>query len=541
MTVQDNIQSLIRELEQILWQDRLKDHPEVSFLLERIRHYLLMGQSTLKNDDHFSIEQLSEMILHRLDSRWNDRILQVEVEKLHNQRDNLLKEIAILQQEKTAIFSNLSQELSPHKNLSFSSENPLTESVQSNLKPLLEELDFYADSLEHGIERMYRLGQQGETQFLAYLNRLQEKLELFLQAEKNNNKILTSDDWYLGLEIKNNQIEGYLFSFNAVENFTSYSFSELLNLANIQLFDHENLLENLKEKLKAFNHISDLPSVEVNNNIPLKTILDKIKAIVLISSSKWNNRDRNLLKNVIGENFDIGQGKEIIWLPKSMALTLSYVHHNLSNQASLFCVINLTETMTELSIVDLSQGISGIITKQLFYGIQGIDQDILCQLIYPQWSEKITPTFPLLPQPFPTPGIAEIAKRKSLQQSLKNNSLGSALIEASQLTRLILQQQEEFTSSLCQQSWFVNRNKMIEIIINPWIKSIHQKLEILLSKSNYSSDSIAYILLAGEGLNCFDYALIPWLTQIFPNGKVVEVEKQLKEGQLLAGLQDFLK
>ncbi len=547
MTVQDNIQSLIRELEQILWQDRLKDHPEVSVLLEKIRHHLLMGQATLKNNDQFQVERLSEMILHRLDNTLSDRILQVEIQQLHHQRDTLLEEIATLQQQKQAILSNFSPDLSTQTTLSPSSENSLnsnllTTSVDKNFQSLLEKLHLYSDSLEVGIERMYRLGQQGESKFLAYLNRLQEKLELFLQEEYTDSKAIMSQGWYLGFEIENNQIEANLFTFNSsAENFKSYSFSELLNLANIELFDHENLLENVKEQLTAFNQIIDISSITVDNNISLKTISEKINAIILIGSSKWTEKDRNLLKKNIREQLKLPQAKEIIWIPKPIALTLSYLPHKTLNKAPLSCVINLAETTTELSIVDLSQqGMSGIISQQLFYGIQNIDQDILCQLIYPQWSEKITPTFPPPPQPFPTPGIADIAKRKALKEYLKNNSLGNALIEASQLTRLILQQQEEFTSTLCQQSWSVNRQKMIERVFNPWIKSIHHKLEVLLSKSNYSSDSIAYIILAGEGISSFDYALIPWLNQLFPNGKVLEVEKQLKNDHLLAGLQDFL-
>ena len=228
MTVQDNIQSLIRELEQILWQDRLKDHPEVSVLLEKIRHHLLMGQATLKNNDDFPVERLSEMILHRLDSTLGNTVLPVEVQQLHNQRDALLEEIATLQQQKQAILSNLSQELSIQTTLSSSQENPLnsnflTTSADQNFQPLLDKLHLYSDSLEAGIERMYRLGQQGESKFLAYLNRLQEKLELFLQEEYTDSKAIMSQGWYLGFAIENNQIEAHLFTFNSsAENFKSY-------------------------------------------------------------------------------------------------------------------------------------------------------------------------------------------------------------------------------------------------------------------------------------------------------------------------------
>ena len=93
--------------------------------------------------------------------------------------------------------------------------------------------------------------------------------------------------------------------------------------------------------------------------------------------------------------------------------------------------------------------------------------------------------------------MPETAKRKALKEYLKNHSLGNALIEASQLTRLILQQQEAFTSSLAQKSWSVNRQEMIEKVINPWIKNINEKLTNLLYQSQYSRESISQIILAG--------------------------------------------
>ncbi|MDJ0731316.1 MAG: hypothetical protein QNJ33_15120 [Crocosphaera sp.] len=549
MTVQDNVQSLISELEQILWQDQLKAHPEVSILLEKIRHHLLLGQSSLKNHDDSQVERLSEMILHRVEQTLSDRILQGELEQLYHQRDSLLQEIATLEQQKQALLSSWFPELSTDRELSsLTAKNPkvnnLNQSLETQFKPLLEELHIYAESLQEGIERMYGLGQQGETKFLAYLNHLQEKLEEFLQEEKIKNRAIIGENWYLGFDIENNQIEGYLFTFysenNSLKQLKTYRFSELINLSDVKSFGHENILENVKEYLRMFDQSINTSSVTVENTLPLKTILEKIKAIVLICPSRWNERDRNLLKNMLRENLKLSQSKEIIWLPKSLALTLSHMSQNPLDKGLLCCVINLTESITELSIIDLSQGISSMITQQLFYGIQGIDQDILCHLIYPQWYEKTTLTFPLLPQPFPSCGMAETSKRKILKQSLDKNNLGNALIEASQLTRLILQQQEQFSSTLAQKSWSVNRQEMIETVINPWIKSIHEKLKLLLSQGHYSSDSMTHIIVAGEGIHSLDYALIPWLTRMFPNGKIIEAENQVKDSQILAGLNNLL-
>ncbi|MGK7956635.1 MAG: hypothetical protein AB4063_15505 [Crocosphaera sp.] len=550
MTVQDNVQSLIRELEQILWQDKLKEHPDVSILLEKIRHHLLMGQSSLNNNDDLQAEQLSEIILHRLEVGLGNHILPVEVQQLHHQREALLEEIAKLQQEKQAIVSTFSQKLSTQTTLSPSPKktckiNPITTSVDKDFQPLLEKLNLYSDSLEEGIERMYQLGQQGETRFLAYLHQLQEKIESFSNKQKEENRTITNDIWYLGLSIEGNQIEGYLFTFcsekKSLRKLEVYCLSELLRLCKLTVSAHENLLENVKEKLTAFNQMIELSFVKVAHDIFLKNILEKLKAIVLVGSSNWTKKDRNLLEKIVTENLKLSQAKEIIWIPQPIALTLSYTSQNISKEAPLSCVINLAGTTTELSIIDLSKvSISGIISQQLFYGLQSINQDVFCQLIYPQWAKKAPSMFSNFFQTFPTPGMAETYKRKTLKEHLKNNSLGNNLIEASQLTRLILQEQEYFTCSLLQNPWSVNRQEMIERVINPWIKTVNEKLKTLLSQGQHSRNSISQIILAGEGTNSLNYALIPWLTQMFPNGKVIQAEQPLKDGQLFAGLQDFL-
>ncbi|ACB50774.1 hypothetical protein cce_1424 [Crocosphaera subtropica ATCC 51142] len=549
MTVQDNVQSLISELEQILWQDKLKEYPEVSILLERIRHHLLMGQSSLENHYDIHAERLSEIILNRVDHKISDRILQGELQQLHYQRDALLQEIKTLESQKQTLLSNFVQELSTDRELSLSQiknsqVNYLNESLETDFQPLLEDLHLYSDALQAGIERMYRLGQQSETKFLAYLNRLQEKLELFLQDEKTKNKMMIPDDWFLGFDITTHNLSGYLFTYHitddSLEKIKCYSLSELVELCSLKLVNHESIIENVKEKLTALHHIFNDNSLKIENDISVKNIIENIKKIVLICPSRWNEKDRNLLKNLIVENFKISQFKEVICIPKPLALTLSNCSQHPSDNSVLSCVINLTETRTELSIVDLSQELSGTMTQQLFYGTQGIDQDILCYLIYPQWYDQITLTFPPVPQPLPTPGIAEISRRKILKQYLENNSLGNDLIEAAQLTRLILQEQEEFTSTLTQKSWSVNRQEMIKKVINPWIKTINEKLKIMLSQGQYSPDSITHIILAGEGINSLDHALIPWLTQRFCKAKVISAEKRVNDDQIFIGLNNLL-
>ncbi len=584
MTVQDNLQSLITELERVLWEDKLTNNPEVSLLLERIRHYLLMRQCTSENDYDIQAEKLTEVVLNRLDTSILHRVqpLQEELRQLHDQRQSLLQEIQSLEQQRKEMLSDFLQELSrgcyavlqqqlttTEKSSSQEQQSNLVE-LHSSLEPvfnsLFQELQTYSDSLQEGIERMYSLGQQGETRFLAYFNRLQQQLDLSFQESAKNREII-DDPWYLGIDLTNSKFTVVLFTWKGIGNsleglnfpsqnpsfikltnnncseyFTSHCLSKILKLDTIKVEQNNSFLDKFKQKLTHLNKVlnqSETQSLKLGNLL-LEKIVKKITKIVLICPSQWNEKDRCLLKNSILETLIISKSKGIIWIPKPMALTLSYAPQKPSDTSSFYLLFDLTETMTELSLIDISQGSSGIVTQGFSYGTKGIDQDILCQLIYPQWYEQITTIIVPLAQPFPNPGMADLLTRESLNKQLENYPLGTALLEASQLTRLILQQQETFASTIMQKSWSVHRQALSEKVIKPWIQQIDQKLKLLLSQGKKSPNYITKIIVSGEASASVNYDLFPWLTELFPDATLIAAEEQGKDELIFQGLGHLL-
>jgi hypothetical protein len=567
VTVQDNLQSLITELERVLWEDKLTNHPDVSLLLERVRHYLLMSQCISDNDYTIQAEKLTEVVLNRLDTSMIHRVqpLQEELTQLHEQRQSLLAEIKVLEEQRQAMLSNFLEDLSKSfydvlEQQSTTSEKSslietnsniieLTSSLETVFKPLLQELQSYSDSLQEGISRMYSLGQQGETKFLAYFNRLQQHLEPSIQPSTSKNMPILDDSWYLGIDLTKSKFTVLLFTFKKIAmgldgknnlpgTFNYYSLSKLLNISTLDLSKTDSLLDSYKQQLINLNNV--LNTAEQKNlkleDIPLQSILDKVVGLILISPSRWNEGDRNLLKNILLETLTISQGKDLIFVPKPIALTLSYTPQNTSKTPSLSLLFNLTETMTELSLIDISQGISGIINQRFAYGTKGMDEDILCQLIYPQWYEQITATIVPLSQPFPNPGMADLLTRESLNKQLENYPLGKVLLEASQLTRLILQQKEAFSSTIMQKSWSVNRQEMGENVIKPWIEQINNKLTLLLSQGKYSPNSITQIIVSGEAISSVNYGLFPWLTERLPDAILIQAEDDKKDEIIFQGL-----
>ncbi|MEA5536010.1 hypothetical protein [Crocosphaera sp. XPORK-15E] len=545
MAVQDKLQSLITDLERVLWEGQLAENPEVLILLERVRHYLLLCQAGAM-DENFDTqaEKLTNMVLTRLETSLNQWLqpLQGELEQLHHQRQSLLQEIQTLEQQRQEILSEFLAKLSTHCDNSLPEPLEQTEpSLSTSLssfdqtlptvfESLREDLQTYSDSLREGLQRMHQLGQQGEAKFLAYCNRLQQQLELSLNQPtfkspiSINNPIINTS-WYLGIDLTTNPLTAVLLqvNLNSPEQFSDYPLSELLNLSFPNLSLNESPLDYWKQSL---NHLStsltDQSSLSIGE-FTLESILGQLEGVVLICPARWNSGDRALLQTLLLETPLIKTPQQMLWVPKAIALALAYCPtqpHYETPQLSL--VIELTETVTELALVDISQGFSGLTTQRFAYGSQGMNQDILCQLIYPQWYGQMTQTVPTLQAPFPQPGYPDLLLREGLSQQLQEHPLGNAMLEAAQLSRLILQQQETFSSTIAQQIWGVTRREMTEQIIEPWRHQLHQKITTLLTQVEQSSTAITQIILSGEGVSAISYGLSPWLTEKFPHATLIQ-------------------
>ncbi|MEM8780771.1 MAG: hypothetical protein AAGF26_18280, partial [Cyanobacteria bacterium P01_G01_bin.49] len=394
MAVQDNIQSLMTEIERVLWEGKLADNREVLILLERIRHYLLMRQEKATNDDDDAqVKRLTEAVLNRLDTGIKDwfQPAKRELEQLRHQRQALLQEIKILEQQRQQILSGFGEKLS-HYDVSAeqqtshqtslspeqSSVSDLNQSLHTGFESLLEDLQIYSESLSEGLERMYRLGQQGEAKFLAYFNRLQQQLEgsinqLRLNSTTADEQDLVNGCWYLGIDLTATQLTVVVFLVNidSSQPCFCYSLTDSLDLSLSDLSSESNPLGYWKQALNGLSQA--LTSVDGNSlklgDLSLESILKQRKGVVLICPSRWNASDRTLLQNLLLETSFISTSEQVVWVPKAIALTLAYFPISFNDQSSpLSLVIELSETATELGLVDISEGISGLTTQRFAYG-----------------------------------------------------------------------------------------------------------------------------------------------------------------------------
>jgi len=111
------------------------------------------------------------------------------------------------------------------------------------------------------------------------------------------------------------------------------------------------------------------------------------------------------------------------------------------------------------------------------YGENTYEQAILSQLIYPLWRSFL----PL-----------------SLADLTDTNPLKKSLLAAARLTKLILQEEIEFTSSLAGHTWTVSRRDLNKKVIAPYLDNLKQKVNDLLEKQQKSLKDIDRIIFSGN-------------------------------------------
>lgn len=206
---------------------------------------------------------------------------------------------------------------------------------------------------------------------------------------------------------------------------------------------------------------------------------------------------------------------------------------------------------TEVGIVDLPQPLDAVSRedfqlRNLAYGGDALDLDIICQLLVPaerrqplgpgsrrppnrgwgwqaalpevanaQWNDLQLDTFDL-------PQLAEpdVAARQRLRQHLEASKLGQSLLEAARYLKLILQNQNQYQLELADQSWRVLRRDLESRVLVPYIQRINQQVNGLLSQTGLASQGINQVICTGG--NASFSTIAKWLRQKFPNATIIQ-------------------
>lgn len=203
-------------------------------------------------------------------------------------------------------------------------------------------------------------------------------------------------------------------------------------------------------------------------------------------------------------------------------------------------VLNMGATTTELALVNLPDDLqeltySDFCLCSLPYAGDAIDQDILCQLLYPQLSAEQQQQLALHEElKSLQPGQPDPQRRDRLAWLLQRSPLGQALLKAAGCLKLILQHQEQFTLDLSQQPCTLTRLDLENLVLQPFMELFNQQLNALLIETGLSEHGIEQILLLGGTANLI--ALTQWLQKRLPNATLIQDIDLPRESWVAAGL-----
>lgn len=303
------------------------------------------------------------------------------------------------------------------------------------------------------------------------------------------------------------------------------------------------------------------------------SIIGNIAGIICTCPSSWSEQYRFNVREAILTSKLVQHPQQVFFVEEAIASLLSVLdsakgetvqvstrqglrptkigeHSLLGNTL----VVNIGATATEMALVDLPESLLQLTHDDFMlhgfaYASKGIEQDIICQLLFPPKyrqsrlenpeSGKITTPNPLQWQPafpgldqmrwqslglealnLPHVGEPDIAARIRLQQHLESSLLGQAALDAALALKLILQHQETFTLEIADQRWVLQRRDLESQVFVPFVRRLNRELNKLLVAWGIPTEAINQAILTG-GVASLD-VVNRWLRQKLPNAKIIQ-------------------
>lgn len=239
-------------------------------------------------------------------------------------------------------------------------------------------------------------------------------------------------------------------------------------------------------------------------------------------------------------------------------------------------VLSAGATLTELALVTLPSQLQHLspgdfVTRTLPYAGTALDQDILSQLIYPAWvrqthappsnavetsqgggdrpaspnalvsktGEMTRNAPPWNESPIsleaaadpwlavgwddltlPAVGDPDPALRHRMLQRLRSSDLGLWLLQTAERVKIALQQQEQVTLTLGNQTLVLTRHDLSSRVLLPYIERLNRELNALLRQTGLSRLEIRQVVCSGGSASLV--AIARWLHQKLPNATILQ-------------------
>jgi len=247
-----------------------------------------------------------------------------------------------------------------------------------------------------------------------------------------------------------------------------------------------------------------------------------------------------------------GDGREII-LPRNSQRNAAV---NEDSQLGNTLVLIAGAMTTELAIIRVSRNPSAldapvlsrdkIQIRSIPFAGHAIDQDIICQLIYPFLSQGAGENGTRSPQRLLGEGVAEdfVAEaidltalafqdlklprageldeglRSQLQQRLESCPSGHTLLDAARYIKLILQQQSRCRLKLGNGQQVILRQDLGSQVLLPYIQRLNRELNALLNQTDLTVTDINQVICTGGTASLG--AIARWLRQKLPNATITQ-------------------
>lgn len=350
---------------------------------------------------------------------------------------------------------------------------------------------------------------------------------------------------------------------------TTGTWEPMVQWADDQTVSLQQILNSVQALLSLIHTPEDadlrLEAVGLDTEI-LQDVLDNLQGIVVGMPTNWSDTYcLNVREAILAAGLVESPG-QIFFLEEAIAAILSGLpdpsdpppEQNRQVQTLYQCnwqggtvVISGGASCTEVGIADLPYPLDAISRedfklRNLAYGGDALDLDIICQLLVPaERRQTIAPsdrrssregwswqaTLPevantqwehLALEALDLPQLAEpdISARIRLRQHLESSKLGQSLLEAARYLKLILQNQNQYHLELADQSWRVLRRDLESRVLVPYIQRLNQQVNALLSQTGLSSQGINQVICTGG--NASFNTIAKWLRQKFPNATIIQ-------------------
>ncbi|WP_414528908.1 hypothetical protein [Nodularia chucula] len=302
-------------------------------------------------------------------------------------------------------------------------------------------------------------------------------------------------------------------------------------------------------------------------------IMNNLAGVICTCPSGWSEQYRFNLREAVLTSKLVAHPQQVFFVEEAIASLLNTLNPadgrtiQISDSQGLHSakpdgdslvgntfVINIGASNTEMALVDVPENgqpltHNDFMLHSFAYASNGIEQDIICQLLIPpkyrqtrelnlendqtdttnswQWQ----PNLPNLDQmrweslgleelELPQLGEPDTTARIRLQQRLESSLLGQAVLDAAVAIKLILQQQDTFTWELADQKWVLQRKDLENQVFIPFVRRLNREFNKLLVARGIPTEAINQAVLTG-GVASLG-AVNNWLRQKLPNTKIIQ-------------------